>query len=117
MAELSVANAKLIQYLNEAYGVERRLETALEAHIAMATSHARVLGERDPAPDQGGGLGRDSRLTAQGFNAREAGHQPANASGAETVNEHHVETELMSLNGTGSCLSISTARGQLLTVK
>lgn len=37
MAELSAANAKLIQYLNEAYGVERRLETALEAHIAMAT--------------------------------------------------------------------------------
>jgi ferritin-like metal-binding protein YciE len=37
MAELSAASAKLIQYLNEAYGVERRLETALEAHIAMAT--------------------------------------------------------------------------------
>jgi ferritin-like metal-binding protein YciE len=37
MAEPSAANAKLIQYLNEAYGVERRLETALGAHIAMAT--------------------------------------------------------------------------------
>jgi ferritin-like metal-binding protein YciE len=37
MAEISAADVKLIQYLNEAYGMESRLETALEAHIAMAT--------------------------------------------------------------------------------
>jgi ferritin-like metal-binding protein YciE len=37
MADLSAGDAKLIQYLNEAYGVEKRLETALEAHIAMST--------------------------------------------------------------------------------
>jgi ferritin-like metal-binding protein YciE len=37
MAELSVGDTKLIQYLNEAYGTEKRLETALEAHIAMTT--------------------------------------------------------------------------------
>jgi len=36
MAELSSADAKLVQYLNEAFGLEKRLETALEAHIAMA---------------------------------------------------------------------------------
>jgi ferritin-like metal-binding protein YciE len=30
-------DAKLIQYLNEAYGNEKRLETSLEAHIGMAT--------------------------------------------------------------------------------
>jgi ferritin-like metal-binding protein YciE len=30
-------DAKLIQYLNEAYGKERQLETALEAHISMTT--------------------------------------------------------------------------------
>jgi ferritin-like metal-binding protein YciE len=30
-------DAKLIQYLNEAYGKEKQLETALQAHIAMAT--------------------------------------------------------------------------------
>ena len=29
--------AKLLQYLNEAYGKERELETALQAHIAMTT--------------------------------------------------------------------------------
>jgi ferritin-like metal-binding protein YciE len=35
MAELTVGNTKLVQYLNEAYGTEKRLETALEAHISM----------------------------------------------------------------------------------
>ena len=37
MSEPSAASLKLIQYLNEAYGTETRLETALQAHIAMAT--------------------------------------------------------------------------------
>lgn len=35
--EPTVREAKLIQYLNEAYGKERQLETALQAHIAMTT--------------------------------------------------------------------------------
>jgi ferritin-like metal-binding protein YciE len=35
MAEQSAGDAKLVQYLNEAYGLEKRLETALEAHVAM----------------------------------------------------------------------------------
>jgi ferritin-like metal-binding protein YciE len=39
MATPSIADEKLIQYLNEAYGLEQRLETALQAHIAMA-AHA-----------------------------------------------------------------------------
>ena len=37
MAELATRDAKLVQYLNEAYGKEKELETALEAHIAMTT--------------------------------------------------------------------------------
>ena len=37
MAEQSVRDLKLIQYLNEAYGKEKELETALQAHIAMTT--------------------------------------------------------------------------------
>jgi ferritin-like metal-binding protein YciE len=36
MADLSSGDAKLIQYLNEAYGTEMRLETALQEHITMA---------------------------------------------------------------------------------
>jgi ferritin-like metal-binding protein YciE len=38
--DLSARDAKLIQYLNEAYGKEKELETALQAHIRMAGSRA-----------------------------------------------------------------------------
>ncbi len=37
MADLATRDAKLVQYLNEAYGKEKELETALESHIAMTT--------------------------------------------------------------------------------
>jgi ferritin-like metal-binding protein YciE len=37
MAHLNERDAKLVQYLNEAYGKEKQLETALEAHAAMTT--------------------------------------------------------------------------------
>jgi ferritin-like metal-binding protein YciE len=37
MAELNERDTKLVQYLNEAYGKEKELETALEAHIAMTS--------------------------------------------------------------------------------
>ena len=37
MADLNERDAKLVQYLGEAYGKEKELETSLEAHIAMTT--------------------------------------------------------------------------------
>jgi ferritin-like metal-binding protein YciE len=37
MPEQSAGEMKLVQYLNEGYGLEKRLETALQAHIAMST--------------------------------------------------------------------------------
>jgi ferritin-like metal-binding protein YciE len=37
MADPNARDTKLIQYLNEAYGKERELEIALQAHIAMTT--------------------------------------------------------------------------------
>jgi ferritin-like metal-binding protein YciE len=37
MADLNERDTKLVQYLSEAYGKERELETALQAHIAMTT--------------------------------------------------------------------------------
>lgn len=37
MADLNERDEKLVKYLGEAYGKERELETALEAHIAMTT--------------------------------------------------------------------------------
>jgi ferritin-like metal-binding protein YciE len=38
--QLSTSDTKLIQYLNEAYGKEKELETALQAHITMASGRA-----------------------------------------------------------------------------
>jgi ferritin-like metal-binding protein YciE len=40
MATLTERDSKLIQYLNEAYGKEKELEAALEAHIGMTTRAA-----------------------------------------------------------------------------
>src|SRR3712207_4784363 len=37
MADQTTRDLKLVQYLNEAYGKEKGLETALQAHIAMTT--------------------------------------------------------------------------------
>jgi ferritin-like metal-binding protein YciE len=37
MPEQTTRDSKLTQYLNEAYGKEKELETALEAHISMTT--------------------------------------------------------------------------------
>ncbi|HVY96030.1 MAG TPA: DUF892 family protein, partial [Solirubrobacterales bacterium] len=37
MADMNERDAKLVQYLSEAYGKEKELEVALESHIAMTT--------------------------------------------------------------------------------
>ena len=37
MADQTASQAKLAQYLTEAYGKEKELETSLAAHIEMAT--------------------------------------------------------------------------------
>ncbi len=37
MPEQTTRDTKLVQYLNEAYGKEKELETALQAHISMTT--------------------------------------------------------------------------------
>ena len=39
-AEQTIRDAKLVQYLTEAYGNEKQLEAALEAHIAMTSRAA-----------------------------------------------------------------------------
>ena len=37
MSEMNERDSKIVQYLDEAYGKEKELETALEAHISMTT--------------------------------------------------------------------------------
>jgi ferritin-like metal-binding protein YciE len=74
MADLTKRDEKLVQYLKEAYGKERELETALEAHIGMTKrraykkrlqqhlketrNHARIVERRiKKLGGDGGGLG------------------------------------------------------------
>jgi ferritin-like metal-binding protein YciE len=40
MTDLTAGDQKLVQYLNEAYGLEKQLETALHAHIQMTEDAA-----------------------------------------------------------------------------
>ena len=47
MTETTAGGAKLLQYLNEAYGKERELETALQAHIGMTTQKTYAKRLRD----------------------------------------------------------------------
>ncbi len=47
MAELAARESKLVQYLNEAYGKEKELETALAAHIGMTTRASYRKGLRE----------------------------------------------------------------------
>ena len=42
----TVKQSKLIQYLSEAYGKEKELETALEAHISITTRKPYRSGSR-----------------------------------------------------------------------
>jgi ferritin-like metal-binding protein YciE len=37
LSDMTTRDTKLVQYLNEAYGKEKQLETALQAHIAMTS--------------------------------------------------------------------------------
>jgi ferritin-like metal-binding protein YciE len=72
MTDLNERDAKLVQYLSEAYGKEKELESSLEAHIAMTTraaykkrlrqhlretkAHAKALGRRIKQLGGGGQL-------------------------------------------------------------
>jgi ferritin-like metal-binding protein YciE len=61
MAEVQAREAKLIQYLNEAYGKEKELETALQAHLTLTTRDAykkRLKQHLKETQDQAKGLQR-----------------------------------------------------------
>ena len=91
MAETNTRDTKLIQYLNEAYGKEKELETALQAHIGLTTrapykkrlqqhlketkAHARVVerrikqlggkAESGPGPGPVGDVAAGAQVTAR----------------------------------------------------
>lgn len=69
-AEPSTREAKLIQYLNEAYGKEKELETALKAHISMTTRDAYKKRLRDHLKEtQAQAKGLERRIKALGGKA------------------------------------------------
>jgi ferritin-like metal-binding protein YciE len=68
--EPSTREAKLIQYLNEAYGKEKELETALKAHISMTTRDAYKKRLRDHLKEtQAQAKGLERRIKALGGKA------------------------------------------------
>ncbi len=76
MAELNARDAKLVQYLNEAYAKEKQLETALQAHISMtgrASYKKRLRDHLKETKAQARGLER--RIKQLGGKA-EAAHLP-----------------------------------------
>ena len=68
-------DAKLLQYLNEAYGKERELETALQAHIGMTTKkpYAKRLGSTSPRR-------RITAASSNGASRRSAARAPRRSS-------------------------------------
>lgn len=69
-AEPTTREAKLIQYLNEAYGKEKELETALKAHISMTTRDAYKKRLRDHLKEtQAQAKGLERRIKALGGKA------------------------------------------------
>jgi ferritin-like metal-binding protein YciE len=62
MAEVQEREAKLIQYLNEAYGKEQELVTALQAHISMTTRDAYKKGLKEHL--------RETKAQAKGLERR-----------------------------------------------
>ena len=105
MPEMTTRDTKLIQYLNEAYGKEKELETALQAHIAMTTrppykkrlkehlketrAHARDVGRRikklggkaeaTPAPGPGVVADAASAVTSAASKAASSAKGPLHA--------------------------------------
>jgi ferritin-like metal-binding protein YciE len=69
-AEPTTREAKLIQYLNEAYGKEKELETALKAHISMTSRDAYKKRLRDHLKEtQAQAKGLERRIKALGGKA------------------------------------------------
>src|SRR3954465_1947005 len=68
--EPTTRDAKLIQYLNEAYGKEKELETALKAHISMTTRDTYKKRLRDHLKEtQAQAKGLERRIKALGGKA------------------------------------------------
>jgi ferritin-like metal-binding protein YciE len=110
MADQTKAQAKLVQYLTEAHGKEKELETALTAHIGMATrapykkrleqhlketrQHAKLTERR--LKKLGGGVGvvgKAGELASRGVAATKGPLHAVRGTGEEEVQLKNAKTE------------------------
>jgi ferritin-like metal-binding protein YciE len=115
MADLNARDSKLVQYLNEAYGKEKELEVALQAHIKMAAGRAsykkRLQDHLKETKAQARGLERRIKQlggTAEAANlpgpdslSEAAGRAAGKATAAATKAAAAVKGPLHALRGTG----------------
>lgn len=109
MADQTAAQAKLVQYLTEAYGKEKELETALTAHIGMATrpvykkrlkdhlketkQHAKLVERRLKKLGGSGLSGKASELASRGVAAAKGPLHAIRGSGPEEKQLKNAKTE------------------------
>jgi len=109
MAEQTKANAKLVQYLTEAHGKERELETSLAAHIEMATrpaykkrlqehlketkQHAKLTERRLKKLGGGGLTAKAGELASRGVAAAKGPLHAVRGGGAEEKQLKNARTE------------------------
>jgi ferritin-like metal-binding protein YciE len=110
LAEVQAREAKLIQYLNEAYGKEQELVTALESHISLTTRDSykkRLKDHLKETKAQAKGLER--RIKQLGGKAEKVdlpgpdavGHMAATAQGAAQKAMAMAKGPLHAVRGTG----------------
>lgn len=109
MADQSPGDVKLVQYLNEAYGKEKELETSLTAHIAMAErpaykkrlrehlketkQHAKLVERRMKKLGGPGVVGKATELASRGVAAAKGPLHSVRGTGAEERELKNAKTE------------------------
>jgi ferritin-like metal-binding protein YciE len=103
MPEQTTRDMKIVQYLNEAYGKEKELETALEAHISMTTKPAYKKRLRDHLKETKGHARTVERRIKQlgGEPAGEPAGLPAAVTTAASKAVSAAKGPLHALRGTG----------------
>ena len=109
------ADAKLVQYLTEAYGKEKELETALPAHIELATrpvykkrlkqhlketkQHARLVDRRLKKLGGGGLTEKATELASRGVSAAKGPLHAIRGTGPEEKQLKNAKTEFSEEHG------------------
>jgi ferritin-like metal-binding protein YciE len=115
MPEDNAANAKLIQYLTEAHGKEKELETSLAAHIEMATrpaykkrlkdhlketkQHAKLVERRLKKLGGGGVSAKATELASRGVAAAKGPLHAVRGTGPEEKELKNAKTEYSEEHG------------------